>query len=260
MIKLQMTMKSTTLLRPVQVFAFMPHGFFSSAGPYKTIWLLHSAIGDGSMFTDLAPLVELANQKSYALIAPSLGNGYFADTTYEKQASFLMGELLPAMRRTLSVSSKKEDNALLGVSMGGFGALRWALDMPDMISSVAVISAYLGMPVPIDERVLKMKDLRALYQVFNKGLMPRLLFDKNEKLLPDVDLLKLMDKAKVQGVSMPRIGLFCGDCDYLAIDQTKAFFSHCESEGISAELFLSEGSHTPDYWNSAILKAVEWLF
>ena len=260
MIKIQLTIKSTTLLRPVQVFAFMPHGFFPGRGSYKTIWMLHSAISDGSMFTEHARLLDFANQNNCALIAPSLGNGYFADTIYEKQASFLMAELLPAMRQTLSISSEKEDNFLLGVSMGGFGAVRWAFDMPDVFSSVAAISAYFGMPVPFDERVLKAKDLRALYQVFNKKLMPKLLFDKEGNLHSHVDLTKLMSvgSAKVKG-SMPRVGLYCGDCDYLAIDQTKAFFEHCEDEGVAAEMFVSEGSHNAEYWNPVIFEAAEWL-
>ena len=259
MIKLQMTIKSTILLRPVQIFAFIPHGFFTSSWPYKTIWLLHTAISDGSMFTEQASLLEIANQKGYALIAPSLGNGYFANTAYEKQALFLAEELLPAMRQALSISSKIEDNALLGVSMGGFGAIRWALDMPGIFSSVAAIATHFGLSIPEDERLLKSKDLRPLYQIFVKGEMSRLLLDKNGNLHPSVDLFKLLSQAKSQG-SIPRMGLYCGESDWLAIEQTKAFFGHCQEEEIQSELFISEGSHNSDYWNHAILEAVEWIF
>ena len=258
MIKIEMSIKSLTLLRPVRVSVFLPYGFTSCPTPYRTVWLLHAAMSDGGMFVEYAPLLDFANKEGYALIAPSLGNGYYADTGYERQASFLMDELLPIMRQTISLSHNREDNTVLGVSMGGYGAVRWAMDAPETFRAVAAISGWFGMPCPVDERIKKDRELRPIYQIFVKEVMPKLLMDKSGNLHPQADILKLMGK-KEPSVPFPRIGLFCGENDYLSLGQNKMFFESCEDCGVPAELFLTHGSHNADYWNPAMLRAVQWL-
>jgi len=258
-IKLQISIKSVILLRPVQISAFFPYGFTTYSLPYKVVWMLHSAIGDSGMFADNTALSELANQKGFAFIAPSLGNGFFVDSGYERQAAFLSQEFLPVMRQMLHVSPKREDNALLGVSMGGFGAVRWAMDTPEMFSAVASISANFRLPVELDERVFKSREQRLIYQIFEKELIPRLFYDKDGKLLPHADLVRLMDNPGNKN-SLPRIGLYCGDRDYLALNQNTAFFEHCKTCGVPAELYITDGGHNPEYWNVALLEAVNRLF
>jgi S-formylglutathione hydrolase FrmB len=257
MMKMQITLKSMVLLRPVQIFVGLPYGFVSRSAPYKCLWLLHSAIADAAMYSEYGALLELADRQGSAVVAPSLGNNYFVDSDYEKQATFLKDELFPALRQSLSISPKREDNALIGVSMGGYGVMRWALDAPGDFSAVASISAHYSLPVPLDERAKKTRETRPLYQIFYNGSMPRRIVDKDGELLPGADLRKLMDKAKGD---TPRIGLFCGDEDYLSIEQTKGFYDFCQSEGIPAELFISEGMHNPAYWDAALLKAAKWVF
>jgi hypothetical protein len=114
------------------------------------------------------------------------------------------------------------------------------------------------MSVPLDERVMKSKELRPFYHIFVKGLIPRLLYDENGNRLPGADIPALLIKAKMQGV--PRIALYCGKSDYLAVDHNKAFLSLCESERVFAELFLSEGTHDHHFWDAAVLQAAKRLF
>lgn len=116
---------SRVLLRPVEIMAAL------SAKPNRVkktcLWALHCAMEDGPFFLNYLDAARLAQHLDIAIIAPSLGNGFFMDTAYEAQGEFLR-ELRENLPSILNISDKTEDNAVVGISMGGFGAIRWALE------------------------------------------------------------------------------------------------------------------------------------
>ena len=117
---------STTLFRPVDIEIAMPGGFTMAKPPFKCLWALHCAMEDGRFFFDSLGLGELALKYQIAVVAPSLGNGYFMNSDYERQGDFLQ-EMFTQLSANFPLSPRREDNAVLGISMGAFGALRWAL-------------------------------------------------------------------------------------------------------------------------------------
>lgn len=143
MIKLHMTIDSVVLYRPVEVVVAIPHGFLTSKGPYKTVWALHCAMGSGEMFFQTLGLTGIVDKENIIVIAPSMGNGFYLNSTFERQADFLSDELVHIIRRTLPVSTEAGDNMLLGISMGGFGAIRWALESSGQFGAVAAILRYI---------------------------------------------------------------------------------------------------------------------
>ena len=54
---------------------------------------------------------------------------------------YLTEELMPLIYGWLPVSDKREDNFISGLSMGGGGALKYAVNHPEKFAAAAILSA-----------------------------------------------------------------------------------------------------------------------
>lgn len=257
MIKIHMTMQSITLYRPVPVTIALPYSPLAGAGSYKTLWVLHPAMEDGNFFFDKLSVASLVDKHNLAIIAPSLGNGYFMDSCLEEQADFLDSELRPYLQTCFPLSSCGKDNFLLGISMGAFGVVRWGLSSPDAFAAVAAISGVYDPRLPIDERALKDRLLRSLVKLFGERVMNRLMKDARGEILAGADIHKLL--AAHSPVSFPRLALFCGNKDYCSLNQTEALVTLCKEHGLDVTVMYGSGTHDIAYWLPTVHKAVEWL-
>ncbi len=257
MMRLRITLPSTALLQPVEVAAAVPYGFGATEPPYRAVWALHCAMSNGDFFFDSLDAAGIVEREQVAVIAPSLGNGYFVNSRYENQADFL-NELLDAMREILPLSRRTEDNAAIGVSMGGFGAVRWALDS-GAFGAAAAISGVFDCRVPPDDRMMKNRAQRALYAAFER-VMRRCLLDERGDVRDEVDLERLLQKRREQGSLLPRVDLYCGEQDYLSLPQSRALERVCARHGCPVALRLSEGEHDQTYWRDVFQSAVSGIF
>lgn len=254
MMRLRLSFPSTTLLRPVDVHIAMPGGFTGARPPFKCLWALHCAMEDGSFFLDTLGLGEFVRSEGFALVAPSLGNGYFLNSSYEQQGDFLE-ELRLALPEALALSRKREENAVLGISMGGFGSLRWALQSRAFGSATA-ISGVFDCFIPPDERLFTNRQQRALHFALDRT-MRRMLLEPDGTTKKDADFAALFAQARGE---LPRIHLFCGDEDFLSLPQTRAMKALCESHSCPASMEITPGRHAPAYWRRILPTAVSRLF
>ncbi|SBW03779.1 hypothetical protein KL86DPRO_20202 [uncultured delta proteobacterium] len=254
MIRVRLTLDSTTLYKPVEVSVALPHGFGGKAPPYKTVWALHCAMGSGEMFFDSLGAGSYVDKKQIAVIAPHLGNGYFTNSPHEPQADFLRDEFFEAMRDTFPLSRAPEHNLLFGISMGGFGALRWGLDSANAFASIAAVSGVFDCRIPPDERLFKNRGQRALHMALGP-FMRQAMLDASGEVRPDADIDALLITAKRQG-TMPQVHLYCGEQDYLSLQQSEAMYALCINHGCPVKLHIQPGEHDKDYWRQALHDAL----
>lgn len=243
MLRFQIDFPSKTLLRPVPVDIAIASGFLAPPPPYPTVWALHCAMEGGSYFLDVLGCGKLIDQYGMALVAPSLGNGWFINSPFEAQADFLE-EIFDSLPQYLCLSTAKEQNVALGISMGGFGALRWALEK-DRFGTAISIGGVLTPSLPPDSRAKR--DQMALYGVCRK-LLARL--GDGADFMPDLALLLAQRNAPDTLCQ-----LYCGDDDYLALAQNEDFFLQCESCGQPCALDILPGGHNAAAWIPALEKA-----
>lgn len=252
MIRLSLTLPSVALMRPVRVEAALPAGICGARKPWRSLWALHSALADASLFFEDLGASALVDELGFALIAPSLGNGFFLNTPGEAQADFLE-EAQSALGGILPLSP--QESAVAGISMGGFGALRWALASGHFRNAALISGIYFAQLEP-DERIAKNRAQRALYQTF-KEPMRRALLDDDGRMRPDADPASLL--AGVSG-NFPRLHIFCGEEDCLSLPQSQTLESLCSESGCPATLTLSPGGHDRPYWHGAFRAACEAIF
>ncbi len=255
MFRLRLSLPSTVLLRPVEIRAAVPYGFGASDPPYRTIWALHCAMGDGDFFFDSLDATSIVNREQVAVIAPSLGNGWFINSAFERQADFLQ-EMYDAMLSLLPLSPIRENNAVVGLSMGAFGAVRWALQS-GLFVSVAAISGVFDCRVPLDPRVMKNRAQRAIYATFENAMKLFLQNDNNKNNMED-DIDFIMKNASKS--SLPNVIICCGEQDYISLPQSMYLNDICKKNGCPVTIHLSQGEHDQVYWKKILHEAASNVF
>lgn len=252
MIRASLTLPSVALMRPVRVEAALPHGICGARKPWRSLWALHCALADASLFFEDLGAGALVDELGFALIAPSLGNGFFLNTGSEAQADFL-DEMFTALMEILPLS--REECAVAGISMGAFGALRWALAGGHFTGAALISGMYFADLAP-DGRFAKNHGQRALYHTF-KGAMRRALLDAAGRPRPEADPARLLEAAAGH---FPDLHLFCGEEDWLSLPQSLALEHLYAENGCPVTLALSPGGHDRDYWRGAFRAACEAIF
>ncbi|MCU1284758.1 MAG: putative esterase [Acidobacteriales bacterium] len=151
--------KSTYAGRPVQYCALLPPSYDSSATTnkvYPVLYLLHglgqdsqSLISDGiwNLVDDLQDRKAIGE---FVIITPNAGNSFYVNAKSGKPRyeDFFIREFLPAMEHKYRIGNSRASRAISGISMGGYGALRFAFKYPQMFSSVSAHSAALMEQLP----------------------------------------------------------------------------------------------------------------
>lgn len=253
-VRIHLSFPSLSLFQPVEIEIALPGPFAQAKRPFRPVWLLHCALEGGNFFFESLNAGELVEKHQLALIAPTLGNGYFINNAQNRLGDFLK-EIKKTLPDMLPLSVAKKDNAVLGISMGAFGALRWALDTGGF-GAVACISGVYDCSIPPDPRIKTHKNLRTLYKSLDKT-MRYCLLDQNGITKPDADFTRL---AASYSEEKPDLFFYCGDEDYLSLPQTAVIQNRLAEAGFKCQYFLQKGSHDSSCWRLAMHAAVAELF
>lgn len=108
------------------------------------IWVLHGNGDSSNAWIRKSTLELYARQSDVAVILPSGGRECYTDSVRGLNYYTYISEELPTvMRNYFPLSREREDNFILGNSMGGYGALKCALAHPDRFCGVASFSGAL---------------------------------------------------------------------------------------------------------------------
>lgn len=142
---------SNTLRRSVTVQVVLPEPtnpagkveqrFSSGHETLPVIWLLHGLGGDATTWIRQTAIETLATQYRVAVVMPQTERGFYNDVPEgPKYWTFMTEELPERMRFIFPLSAERDKNFVAGNSMGGYGALRWALSKPERFAAVAALS------------------------------------------------------------------------------------------------------------------------
>ena len=217
----------------------------------RTVFLLHGYTGDAGNWIP----EDLMQKYNFAVIAPNGENGFWLDglSTTRKYCTFVGAELVDYVRRTLRLALSPEDTYIMGLSMGGFGALHTAFAFPDNFGKVAAMSSAL-----IVHEIAGMKpgedNGTANYDYYHEcfgDLDSVLESDSN----PEVLVKRLHDSGK----KIPEILMSCGTEDFL-LEHNRQFHRFLAEEGIAHTYLESSGSHDMDFWNEYTRRFIDSMF
>ncbi|MHC6201634.1 alpha/beta hydrolase [Breznakiellaceae bacterium SP9] len=217
----------------------------------KTLFLLHGLSDDASVWGRRTAVERYAERYNLALVMPEVHRSFYNDMKNGQKYYRYITEELPALLETMfSVSLKREDLLIAGLSMGGYGALRCAFDHPERFGYCGAFSgAY---------------DLRALIRdapnmVETLGDWPadvRGIFGETPHLHEAADIPAILKKAKTHstsnGTPLPQLYMVCGTADFI---YRQSLDTHALLTELGIEHRFDEfrgAFHEWDVWDEAI--------
>jgi len=118
---------------------------------FPVLYWLHGLGQDEQSFISaggVALLEDMRGQKrlgEFLIITPDAGRSFYLNSRdgHRRYEDFFIREFLSAMERRYRIEAGRATRGISGVSMGGFGALRFGLKYPALFGSVSAHSAAL---------------------------------------------------------------------------------------------------------------------
>ena len=151
------SLPSKILARPVPYCVLLPPGYDANKTQrFPILYFFHGLGDDEQMFVHtggwnlVEDLWERKQLGEFLIVTPAAGatfyiNSHDGKTRYE---DFLVQEFLPGIEKKFRVKPGRENHAVSGASMGGYGALHLAFRHPELFSSVSAHSAALIEKLP----------------------------------------------------------------------------------------------------------------
>lgn len=186
--------------------------FYTSGEKYKVLWLLHGGFGDATEWIRYTNIERYACERNLVVVMPSaMGSAYVNWNAAEgcfinyNMYDYLFEELMPLVYNWFPVSDRREDNYICGFSMGGQGALIYAVNHPEKFGAAAAIGvAAVNMHMPVEEIPLNPTGKKML-MAYHRGELEKYL-DSYENVYD-----RLKDLAETQ--DPPRLLFGIGEMD-----------------------------------------------
>ena len=213
---------------------------------HPTLLLLHGLSDDHTIWLRRTSIERYVAPLGIAVVMPAVHRSFYTDMAYGYKYWTFVKEELPSITRSFfPLSDKREDNFVVGLSMGGYGAFKLALNQPEKFIAAGSFSGCLDI-VKISGSEDISEDMKLIYDDL-----------KNVKE-SDNNLLYAMKKAADNKKALPILYQYCGTEDFLYEDN-QAFRKTAESLSIDLTYVEDSGSHEWQYWDKQINKFLQWL-
>ncbi|WP_250006972.1 alpha/beta hydrolase family protein [Actinoplanes sp. M2I2] len=214
--------------------------------PPPVLYLLHGLTDDHTAWTRYTSIERYAADHRLAVVMPQVHRSFYADEAHGlKFWTFLSDELPRVVERFFKVSDRREETFVAGLSMGGYGAFKWALRQPERFAAAASLSGALDVA-----RLQADDDRPHIREVMDRVFAGRDTAGTGDDLF---HLLEGADKA-----ALPRLMLRCGTGDYL-FEQNERFAHACARAGLPLDSEFEPGGHEWSFWDRHIPRVLDFL-
>jgi S-formylglutathione hydrolase FrmB len=214
---------------------------------YPVLYLLHGLFGHYNNWIEKSNLYEYTATSEFIIVMPEGNDNWYTDSATvaaDKYDSYIMQELIPNVDQRFRTISSREGRAIAGLSMGGYGALKFGIKYPQQFIFVGSMSGALGAPTWTEA------DLKGLAAIW-RTLQP-VYGAENSPTRAANDLNKLYrDLAADKIASLPFIYLDCGTEDPL-LQINRSFADILVARKIPHEYRELPGGHTWTYWDAQV--------
>jgi S-formylglutathione hydrolase FrmB len=143
----ELTFRTDALAEPTHVRILLPTDYAETRRRYPVVYLLHGAADDYRSWVDKGNADELTAELPVIVVMPDGGQGGFYSDWYNhgdggppQWETYHIEQLLPWVDAHYRTVPDRGGRAVVGLSMGGFGAMSYAARHPDLFTSVASFS------------------------------------------------------------------------------------------------------------------------
>ena len=213
----------------------------ATADAAPVLYLLHGLSDDDSIWLRRTSIERYAAPLGLAVVMPAVQRSFYTDEAHGLPFWTFLSEELPAVVGSFfTVSTRREDTFVAGLSMGGYGALKWALRQPERFAAAASLSGALDVTTR---------------QAHNHPDFRRIAGDR-ELAGSDDDLFALLDRADPS--TAPRLWVSCGADDQLLAESQK-FVQRATGRGLDVTSDVVPGNHEWSVWDREIARVLAWF-
>jgi len=146
-------LNSRILKHPVHYCVYLPASYDAGAArhpaqSYPVLYFLHG-LGDNERtlfnsggWTLLDDLRQQHKLGEFLIVAPEGGRSFYINSAdgSTRYSDFFLQEFMPLIEAKYRITKSRNSRAISGISMGGYGALRFAFSHPEMFSAVSAQS------------------------------------------------------------------------------------------------------------------------
>ncbi len=235
------TFSSKSLGRETKYRILLPAGYAESAHRYPVLYLLHGVFGGSENWETLTDLTRYAASTQLIIVMPDARNSWYVNSATEptqRYEDFITQELISQVDGSWRTLQSNHRRAVAGLSMGGYGALKFAIKNPDLFGVAASISGAFNGPHDLEA---KREDLRIDLQ---KAYGPA-----GSKTRKENDLFELLPNADAK--LLPYFYLDCGTSDDFC-EVNRRFAALLNARGTRYEYHEVPGEHSWQYWDRRI--------
>ncbi len=249
------TLKSKLVGEELSYRAILPNGYIDSSRKYPVLYLLHGLFGSCENWIELTRLAELAGRRNLIVITPEGKDAWYVDsatTASDRFESYIVEELMPETEREFKIDGRREMRAIVGNSMGGYGAIKFGLKYPCQFAFAGSFSGAFDAPKVSD------KNPGTFWEGFEGSIMAA--FGPRESTVrQDNDLFGIIDKMPARAIEkLPRLYMDCGARDHF-IKVNRELSEAMTKRQIAHEFQELPGGHDWEYWDSRVPHFIEKL-
>ncbi len=143
---LTITFKSKYLKKNTTFSIYIPSKA-SNKNPYPVLYILHGAWGSYKDWPSKTDVLKLAEKYKMIMVFPDGSQfGWYVDSPFDEKSqyeSFIIKELIPLIDKTFPTIKSKYARGIMGLSMGGHGAITLVEKYPDIFGSASSLSGIL---------------------------------------------------------------------------------------------------------------------
>lgn len=146
-------LKSEYLAKPDTVLVFKPAGY-NQKEKFPLVYLLHGYSENYTQWPQTTDLQKAADRYGFLIVTPDGFTSYYINSPINKSSryeDFFFKELVPKVHHTFHVD--EENIFISGLSMGGYGALRYFILHQDYFNTAGSTSGALEIDFPNFQKV-----------------------------------------------------------------------------------------------------------
>ena len=207
------------------------------------LYLLHGLSDDHSIWLRRTSIERYASEMGLAVVMPNVHRSFYTDMEQGQRYWTFISEELPRITKTLfKISDKREHTFVAGLSMGGYGALKLALNHPNRYAYAASLSGVM--------------DIAHFWkQRGGNNAEYKMIFGSLKKLKNSLNDLHYVAEELAKKRRKPKLYIACGSEDHL-IGDNRRFHEKLDDLKIKHEYVEEPGAHEWGFWDSHIQKVL----
>ncbi len=215
---------------------------------FAVVYLLHGLFGHFNNWSEKTNLSDYAKNYEYILVMPEGNNGWYVDSVTipnDRYETYIADELIGEVDKKFRTIADKQHRAIGGLSMGGYGALKFGIKHPDKFILAGSFSGAVSIAAFKTKEELPALVRNSVIATFGDA-------DSETKKSNDIfKIIAEMPKEKV--AALPFLYLDCGTEDELGLlAANKQFADVLTKQKVPHEFRELPGKHNWKFWDSQV--------